>query len=135
MQQTLTKANQNRDQFRGRTAAEQAAWLRRILANNLIDAARKYQREVAVEVAFEQAVHESSARLEAWLAAEQSSPSEQVGREEQLLRLAHALAQLPDEQRIVIESHHLKQDAVADIAERPEPRKGVRNRYYNSYLL
>ena len=45
VQQTLAKAHQNRDQFRGRTAAEQAAWLRRILANNLVDAARKYQRE------------------------------------------------------------------------------------------
>jgi RNA polymerase sigma-70 factor, ECF subfamily len=118
VQQTLAKAHQNRDQFRGSTAAEQAAWLRRILANNLIDAARKYQREVAVEVAIEQAVHDSSARLDAWLAAEQSSPSERVSREEQLLRLAAALARLSDDQRIVIELHHLKQDTVADIARR-----------------
>jgi len=118
VQQTLAKAHQNRDQFRGRTAAEQAAWLRRILANNLVDAARKYQREVAVEFALEHAVHESSARLEAWLAAEQSSPSERVGHEEQLLRLAAALARLPDDQRVVVELHHLKQDAVADIARR-----------------
>jgi RNA polymerase sigma-70 factor (ECF subfamily) len=118
VQLTLTKAHQNRDQFRGRTEGEQAAWLRRILANSLIDAARKYQREVAVEVAIEKAVNESSARLDAWLAAEQSSPSERVSHEEQLLRLAHALAQLPDDQRVVIEQHHLKQDAVADIARR-----------------
>jgi RNA polymerase sigma-70 factor, ECF subfamily len=116
VQQTLVKAHQNREQFRGQTAAEQAAWLRRILANNLIDAARKYQREVAAEVAVEKAVHDSSARLEAWLAVEQSSPSERLGREEQLLRLAAALARLPDDQRIVIELHHLKQEAVADIA-------------------
>src|SRR5262249_62136164 len=58
------------------------------------------------------------ARLEAWLAAEQSSPSERVGHEEQLLRLAAALARLPDDQRVVVELHHLKQDAVADIARR-----------------
>jgi RNA polymerase sigma-70 factor (ECF subfamily) len=118
VQQTLAKAHQNRDQFRGHTAAEQAAWLRRILANNLVDAARKYQREVAVELALEQAVHESSVRLEAWLAADQSTPSERVGQEEQLLRLARALARLPDDQRVVVELHHLKQDAVADIARR-----------------
>ena len=118
VQQTLAKAHQNRDQFRGRTAAEQAAWLRRILANNLVDAARKYQRELAVEFALERGVQESSARLEAWLAAEQSSPSERVGHEEQLLRLAAALARLPDDQRVVVELHHLKQDAVADIARR-----------------
>src|SRR5260370_22405025 len=41
VQETLLKAYQNRDQFRGQTAAEQAAWLRRILANILTDAARK----------------------------------------------------------------------------------------------
>jgi len=116
VQQTLVKAYQNRDQFRGGTAGEQAAWLRRILANNLIDAARKYQREAAVEIDVERAVHDSSARLEAWLAAEQTSPSQDVIREEQLLRLAQALASLPDDQRLVIELHHLKQDAVADIA-------------------
>src|SRR5260370_42647696 len=79
VQQTLAKAHQNREQFRGRTEGEQAAWLRRILANSLIDAARKYQREVAVEVAIEQAVNASSARLDARLAAEQASPGESVG--------------------------------------------------------
>ena len=44
VQQTLVKAHQNRDQFRGQTIAEQAGWLRRILANTLIDAARKFHR-------------------------------------------------------------------------------------------
>jgi RNA polymerase sigma-70 factor (ECF subfamily) len=47
VQQTLVKAHQGRDQFRGHSPGEQAAWLRRILANTLIDAARKYQRELA----------------------------------------------------------------------------------------
>src|SRR5882724_1602892 len=65
VQQTLVKAHQNREQFRGHTEGEQAAWLRRILANSLIDAARKYQKEVAVEVVIEKAIHESSARLDA----------------------------------------------------------------------
>jgi RNA polymerase sigma-70 factor (ECF subfamily) len=115
VQQTLVKAHQNRDQFRGRTEAERAGWLRRILANTLIDAARKFQRELSLEQ-HEQAVDASSARLEAWLAAEQSSPSERADRQEQLLRLARALAQLPDDQRVVIELHHLRDGAVADIA-------------------
>src|SRR5215469_11512222 len=76
VQQTLVKAHQNREQFRGQTGGEQAAWLRRILANTLIDAARKYQRELSLEHGLERALDESSARLDAWLAAEQSSPSE-----------------------------------------------------------
>jgi RNA polymerase sigma-70 factor (ECF subfamily) len=112
VQQTLVKATQNQEQFRGQTAAEQAGWLRRILANILIDAARKFQRELHLQQNLEQ----SSARLEAWLAAEQSSPSEVAVRQEQLLRLAHALAQLPDDQRTVVEAHHLRDASVAELA-------------------
>jgi RNA polymerase sigma-70 factor (ECF subfamily) len=116
VQQTLVKAHQNLQQFRGQTAGEQAGWLRRILANTLIDAARKFQRELALEHDLAQGVEQSSARLEAWLAAEQSSPSEVAARQEQLLRLARALAQLPDDQRIAVELHHLREVPVADLA-------------------
>ena len=41
-QEALLKAHEKRDQFRGQNEAEFAAWLRRILANYLTDAARKY---------------------------------------------------------------------------------------------
>src|ERR1700722_1203675 len=105
VQQTLVKAHQNQKQFRGRTAGEQAGWLRRILANTLIDAARKFQRELALERDLTHGIEQSSARLEAWLAAEQSSPSEIAARQEQLLHLARALAQLPEDQRLVVEMH------------------------------
>jgi RNA polymerase sigma-70 factor (ECF subfamily) len=116
VQQTLVKAHQNREQFRGRTAAEQAAWLRRILANTLIDAGRKFQRELAQQHSLEQAIDQSSARLDAWLAADQSSPSEVVDRQEQLFRLAQALARLPEDQRIAVELHHLRDASVDEIA-------------------
>ena len=116
VQQTLVKAHQNRGQFRGSTEAEQAGWLRRILANTLIDAARKYQRELDVQRPLEQAVDASSARLEAWLAADQSSPSERAGKQEDLLRLARALGRLPEDQRVVVEMHHLRGGSVAEIA-------------------
>jgi RNA polymerase sigma-70 factor (ECF subfamily) len=116
VQQTLVKAHQNRDQFRGQTSGELAGWLRRILANTLIDAARKYQREVDLGCSLEHDLEQSSVRLEAWLAAEQSSPSEVMSRQEQLLRLAGALAQLPEDQRTAVELHHLRDGSVADIA-------------------
>jgi RNA polymerase sigma-70 factor (ECF subfamily) len=118
VQQTLVKAHQNAGQFRGQTDAERAAWLRRILANTLADAARKYRGEVARGQSLEQALNESSARLEAWLAREQESPGEEAGRHEQLLRLAEALGRLPDDQRVVIEMHHLQGQLLADIAGR-----------------
>jgi len=116
VQQTLVKAHQNREQFRGHTAAEQAGWLRRILTNTLIDAARKFGRELDLEQPLEQRINDSSLRLEGWLAAEQSSPSEAAGRQEQLLRVARALSQLPDDQRVVIELHHLRNEPVAVVA-------------------
>ena len=116
VQQTLVKAHQHRDQFRGASAAELAGWLRRILANTLVDAARKFGREVDLVHSLEQAVNDSSARMEAWLAAEQSSPSEIAQRQEMLLRLAGALARLPEDQRRVVELHHLMGLTIADVA-------------------
>src|ERR1700730_5631448 len=41
-QEALLRAHEKRDQFRGQSEAEFAAWLRRILANYLTDAVRKY---------------------------------------------------------------------------------------------
>src|SRR5437588_10319360 len=79
VQETLLKAYQNWDQFRGQTEGELAAWLRTILANNLADAARKFgaaARDVALAHSLEGAVEQSAARLEAWPAPDQSSPSE-----------------------------------------------------------
>ncbi len=116
VQQTLVKAHQGKEQFRGSSAGEQMAWLRRILANTLIDAARKYQRELALEQGLDHSLDHSSVRLEAWLAAEQSSPSEVVARQEQLLRLATALGQLSEDQRTAVELHHLRDYSVAEVA-------------------
>jgi RNA polymerase sigma-70 factor (ECF subfamily) len=116
VQVALTKAVERQEQFRGQTDAELAGWLRRILANTMTDAVRKNQREQNVVITFEEGVDASSARLEAWLAADQSSPSEQVERQEQLLSLASALAGLPEDQRVVVELHHIQGMAVADVA-------------------
>ena len=44
VQQTLLKAHEKQDQFRGRTEAERAAWLRTILANQMADALRRFRR-------------------------------------------------------------------------------------------
>jgi RNA polymerase sigma-70 factor (ECF subfamily) len=121
VQQALLRAHQYRHQYRGRSQAEWLAWLRRILANALAEAARRYQagrRDLAREQSLEAGLDESSARLERWLEADQSTPSERVGRAEQLLILANALAQLPEDQRRAIEWHHLQGLPMAEVAAR-----------------
>src|SRR5262245_47931090 len=78
VQQTLLQAHQALGQFRGTTDAERAAWLRQILARCLGHALRDFgrdKRDVGRERSLEAAVEASSVRLEAWLAAEQTSPS------------------------------------------------------------
>ena len=42
VQQTLMDAHAKKDQFRGSSDAERAAWLRQILSNNLADALRHH---------------------------------------------------------------------------------------------
>lgn len=119
VQQTLLEAHQQRDQFRGAGPAEMAAWLGRMLACNLADAGRalrRGKRDVNRERSLEAALDDSSARLEAWLAADQSSPSAQAVRNERLLRLADALAELPEGQREAIVLHYWQGQPLAAVA-------------------
>jgi RNA polymerase sigma-70 factor (ECF subfamily) len=110
VQQTLLEAYQAAERF-PRDAARQAAWLRRALANNLTDEIRKLgprAKDRVEEQSLQQALEASSARLEAWLAREESTPLRKAVRSEQLARLAEALLRLPDNQRQAVELHHLQ---------------------------
>ena len=64
------------------------------------------------------AADDSAARLEAWLAAEQSSPSQQAQRHERAVRLAEALARLPENQREAVVLRHWHGCSLAEIGER-----------------
>jgi RNA polymerase sigma-70 factor (ECF subfamily) len=119
VQQTLFEAQQDLAQYRGRSDGERRAWLRRILANNLHDEVRKLtsrKRDVTRERSLEASLDQSSSRLELWLVAEQSSPSQRAMRNEQLEKLADALDKLPLDQRAAVELHHLRGWPLADVA-------------------
>ncbi len=120
VQETLLEAHQAADELRGRSEEEKAAWLRKALAHNLADEVRKLRRDkrdVAREQSLEEAVEQSSARLESWLAVEDASPTQHAVRAEQVLRLAEAMTRLPDNQRRAVELRHLKGLALAEVAE------------------
>jgi RNA polymerase sigma-70 factor (ECF subfamily) len=97
------------------------AWLRRALANNLTDELRKLatdKRDAAREQSLEAALEQSSCRLVAWLAADQSSPSDQAARNEQALRVAEAMAKLTEAQREALVLQHWHGWTLAQIGER-----------------
>jgi RNA polymerase sigma-70 factor (ECF subfamily) len=118
VQQTLLKAHENREQFRGSSPTELMAWLRQILGNELAGVLRKFQteaRDLGRECSQVQ-LEESSARLDALLASDQTSPSQCASRAEEQLRLAEALDRLPADQRNCVELHHLQGYRVAEVA-------------------
>jgi RNA polymerase sigma-70 factor, ECF subfamily len=120
VQEAMLRAHEHRDQCRGGSEAERAAWLRRILANTLANAARDFsraRRDAALERSLDAALEESSARLEAWLADDRLPPPEAAARGEQVLRLAEHLARLPELQREALLLRHCEGWPVGAIAE------------------
>jgi RNA polymerase sigma-70 factor (ECF subfamily) len=119
VQQTLLEAHQALPQLRGKEVGQQAAWLRQILARNLANAVRdlgRARRDVRREQSLQAGLDESSLRLERWLAAEQSSPSQEAERHERALLLADALAALPEAQREAVLLRHWQGCSLAEIA-------------------
>jgi RNA polymerase sigma-70 factor (ECF subfamily) len=121
VQQALLKAHQTRAAFRGSTSAEMAAWLRQILARTLADAVRdlgRERRDVSRERSLERALDESSARLERWLVDSGLAPVDAAERNEQLLHLAAALAELPEAQQRAVLMRYYEDRSLPEIAER-----------------
>ncbi len=117
VQQTLTRALERREQFHGASDEQRAAWLRTLLAHAMVDAVRKHGRHEGAECSLESALEQSSARLELFLTADQTSPSGRVEKQERLVRLADALEALPDDQRTAIELKHLQGLPLIEVAQ------------------
>jgi RNA polymerase sigma-70 factor, ECF subfamily len=120
VQQTMLEAHQATASFRGENVAAQAAWLRQILARNLANAVRdltRQKRDVSRERSIHAGLDASASHLEAWLAANQSSASQAAQRHERALRVAQALAALPENQREAVVLRHFHGYSLAEIAE------------------
>jgi RNA polymerase sigma-70 factor (ECF subfamily) len=118
VQEALLRAQRGLGQFRGHNEQQLAAWLRVILANTMRNALRALGRRNGEHAfALNAALEQSSAQADAGLADDQLPPEEIAARNEELLRLAEALARLPDDQRGAVEMKHLQGCSVAQIAE------------------
>ncbi len=118
--QTLLRAYAAWPELKNPERPSVAAWLRRILARTLADVVKHYNRErraVDLERSLEADLDRSASGLGAWLAADQTSPSQAAERNEQMLRLADALAALPEPQREVVVLKHLRGWPLQRIAE------------------
>ena len=121
VQQTLVKAHDSREQFRGRTPGEAAAWLRQILARTLANELRalgQAKRDIGAERSLEADTDASSRRVDAWLAADQTSPSGRAEWGERSAALAAAVEALPADQREVVLLKHCEGLTLAQLAER-----------------
>jgi RNA polymerase sigma-70 factor (ECF subfamily) len=120
VQETLLKAHERFEQFRGTSEGELIAWLRQILANNLTDLARRYYtasaRQVGREQSLEQALLDSSAALDRLLVREGASPSASAERREMAVVLADALAELSDDHREVLVLRSLEEREWDEVA-------------------
>jgi RNA polymerase sigma-70 factor (ECF subfamily) len=115
VQQTLLEAHQGLARFRGAGEDALLAWLQQILNRNVLDEIRRLRR-IKYDAALECSLDDLSTRSYAALALDQSSPSTCAARNEELLQLAAALEQLPDDQQTAVVLHHLQGVPLAEVA-------------------
>jgi RNA polymerase sigma-70 factor, ECF subfamily len=121
VQQTMLRAYSALDGLRQREPEVLAAWLRRILASTLADAVKHFERDkrdVDLERSLQDDLDRSASGLAGWLAADQTSPSGKAERNEELLRMVEALADLPETMREVVVLKHCQGWTLQQIADR-----------------
>ena len=123
VQQTFVRATAAASELRSREPGVVAAWLRKIMANELAVAAKHYDRDkraISREWPIQADLDRSASGLEGWLAADLTSPSSKAAANEELLRLADALADLPERMREVCVLKHCQGMTLQDVATRME---------------
>ncbi len=121
IQTAFLKVQQAEATFDGRTEPEVVEYLRQALISALAEVIRGYdrgKRRVASERSLDRAIEQSASRGASWLAADQTSPTAQARRNEQLTHLASSLGELPPNQRRAIELHYFQRLSFGQTAER-----------------
>ena len=121
VQQAMLRAHSALPDLRQREPEVLTAWLRRILASTLADAVKHFardKRDVDLERSLQAELDRSASGFAAWLAADQTSPSGRAERNEELLRMVEALAELPNLMREVVVLKHCQGWTLPQIADR-----------------
>jgi RNA polymerase sigma-70 factor, ECF subfamily len=131
VQQTLLEAHRDFATFQGNREPELVAWLRRILAHNLYNEARRYnaqQRDAAREVSLDQVqagLDRSSLLLARCVAADTPTPSQAAVERESAVRLANAMARLPEDYQTVLLLRVFEELSAEEVARRMSRSAGA----------
>ena len=131
VQQTLLEAHRDFVAFQGTGENELAAWLRRILAHNLFNEARRFAtrgrdatREVSLE-GFQAGLDHSSQMLARCLADDGPTPSEAAADREAAVQLADTLGRLPENYQQVLLLRLFEGLTAEEVAERMDTTAGA----------
>ena len=126
VQQTMLEAHRDFERFAGDSEQEWLGWLRRILSHNVADFVRHYRgtdkRQQRREVPIRRDGSETIGRGTGGLgtgepAGREATPSLQLARLEDELRIAAAIAQMPEDYQEVIMLRNFQRLPFAEVAE------------------
>jgi RNA polymerase sigma-70 factor (ECF subfamily) len=132
LQETFLAASRSVREFQGHDAQTFVRWLQVVAARRVADAYRRYfdfeKRDLRREVPLDQLLarsDRSSARLVNELADSASGPLSVAHRHEQALRLADAMAALPEHYREILQLRYLDEQPLGEIAQKLGRTKGA----------
>jgi len=120
VQQTMLEAHRDFDRFAGDSEKEWLGWLRKILSHNVADLTRHYRgtakRQARREIPFREPAETGLAGGAPEPVDPGVSPSQHLAQQDNELRLAAALAELPPDYQEVIMLRNLQHLPFGDIA-------------------
>jgi RNA polymerase sigma-70 factor (ECF subfamily) len=111
IQQTCLSVYKQIAEFDGNDPAQFAAWLRQIHERNIRNAVRDQLHAAKRDIGREQRLPDDDA-----FAAQKTSPIQHVVRKENAARLAHAITQLPADEKEALRRRYLEGQSLTEIA-------------------
>lgn len=121
VQETLLRAHERREQFRGASERELVGWLRRVFENvvrDRLDEETAQKRDYRRDNSLEDLLARSSGRLDAILAGGAKEPADELARRELVARLFQAIGALEADQQDAVVLRYLLELPITEIAAR-----------------